>query len=260
MIQLHKALGDMPLLAVCTDACKGLEEAVKLVFPMVEQRECFKHLMDNYVKKYKGAEHMYPAGRAYRKDVHDYHMNHAYAIPKTKLYLDTYHSLNWYRSGFNPAIKCNYVTNNIAEVFNNWIKDIKDLPVSELADKVRENIMVLWHKRRNIGEMLDGRILPAVLHVLKAQTRGLGHLTVVQDDHYASQVVDIFTFNSKQVVKAYLHECLCEEWQHIGKSCQHGLALITQQPIRDVRMEDFVNEYYSCWNKTLLFRQEKELS
>jgi hypothetical protein len=85
--QLHKALGDMPLLVVCTDACKGLEEAMKLVFPMAEQRECFKHLMDNYAKKYKGPEHMHHAGRAYKKDVHDYHMNHVYAIPKTKLYL-----------------------------------------------------------------------------------------------------------------------------------------------------------------------------
>jgi hypothetical protein len=88
------------------------------------------------------------------------------------------------------------------------------LLVSELADKVREKIMVLWHKRRKIGKMLDGRILSTVLHVLKAQTSGLGHLTVVQGDHYAAQIVDISTSNSKQVVKSYLHACSCEEWQH----------------------------------------------
>jgi transposase-like protein len=74
MTQLHKALGDMPLLAICIDACKEIEEVVKLVFPMAEQRECFKHLMNNYIKKYKGAEHMYPIVRAYKKDVR--HMNH----------------------------------------------------------------------------------------------------------------------------------------------------------------------------------------
>jgi hypothetical protein len=43
--------------------------------------------------------------------------------------LDTYHSLLWYRSGFNPEIKYDYVTKNIVESFNNWIKDINDLPV-----------------------------------------------------------------------------------------------------------------------------------
>ena len=33
MEQLKKAIGDPPLLAVCSDACKGLENAVKNVFP-----------------------------------------------------------------------------------------------------------------------------------------------------------------------------------------------------------------------------------
>jgi hypothetical protein len=199
--------------------------------------------MDNYVKKYIGAEHMWPTARAYRKDVHD-HMAQVYCIPDVKLYLDTYHSLKWYRSEFSPVIKCDYVTNNIAEVFKNWIKDIKDLPVCELADKLREKLMTLWHNRRRIEQRLDGRILPAVLYVLKAQTRGLGHLNVVHDDHYAAQVADITRCNARHVVKAYLHECSCEEWQQTCKPCQHDLALITAQPIRDVRLQDFVDEYY----------------
>ena len=33
MTQLHKAIGDLPTLAICIDACKGLENAVKIVFP-----------------------------------------------------------------------------------------------------------------------------------------------------------------------------------------------------------------------------------
>ena len=51
------------------------------------------------------------------------------------------------RSAFNPAIKCGYITNNLAESFNNWIKDWKDLPVVELAEKIREMIMVFVGKK-----------------------------------------------------------------------------------------------------------------
>jgi transposase-like protein len=47
MEQLKKAIGDPPLLAVCSDACKGLENVVKNVFPNAEQRECFYHLVKN---------------------------------------------------------------------------------------------------------------------------------------------------------------------------------------------------------------------
>lgn len=51
--------------------------------------------------------------------------------------------------------------------------------------------------------------------------------------------------NHRFVVKAYLHECSCCEWQHTGKPCQHALSLITTRQIRNVRMEDFVHDYYS---------------
>jgi transposase-like protein len=54
MEHLRRAIGDPPFLAVSSDACKGLENVVKDVFPHAEQRECFRHLMENYVKKYGG--------------------------------------------------------------------------------------------------------------------------------------------------------------------------------------------------------------
>jgi hypothetical protein len=106
---------------------------------------------------------MYPAARAYRKVVHDHYKAIVQSKSDVAHWLDTYHSLLWYRSGFNPVIKCDYVTNNTAESFNNWIKDIKDLPMCELVDKIREKIIELFHRRRRIGRMLQGKILLAVL-------------------------------------------------------------------------------------------------
>jgi hypothetical protein len=67
--QVPFAIGDPSLLIVSSDACKGLENAVNAVFAHVEQMECFRHLMENYVKNYvknyADAEHMYLAARAY---------------------------------------------------------------------------------------------------------------------------------------------------------------------------------------------------
>jgi hypothetical protein len=50
---------------------------------------------------------------------------------------------------------------------------------------------------------------------------------------------------SRYVVKAYLRECSCLEWQYTGKPCHHALCLITAQQFRDVMMEEFVDDYYS---------------
>ena len=146
MMLLHRAIGDMPTLAVCSDACKGLENAVKEVFPQAECGECFRHLMQNFIKRYGGDTHskMYPAIRAYWTEEFQQHMQTVLdASSDVLVWLQKHHSLKWMICAFNPNIKCDYVRNNLAECFNNWIKEIKDLPAYELTDKLREMIMVL---------------------------------------------------------------------------------------------------------------------
>jgi hypothetical protein len=247
MTQLKKAIGEPEPLAVCTDACKGLEKSVRNVFPRAEQRECFFHLMQNFMKRFHGFGKMYPAARTYRTEVFKEHMTEIFKdAPEVWNWLRDYHNLKWMRCSFNPAIKCDYITNNIAEIFNNWIKDIKDLPVVDLADKVREMIMVLWRKRRRIVERLQGRILPAVKLQLKASTRGLGHLKVVPAGDWSAEVWDNSIGHARHRVDLHRHTCTCQEWQHTGKPCQHALAFITTQ--RNVDVCDFVDECYSVEN------------
>lgn len=124
------------------------------------------------------------------------------------------------------------------------IKDIKDLPVCELADKIREMMLLLWNKRRDVGDKLTGKILPAIIQQLKARTRGLGHLTVVKADSVHAEIWNNSS-GSRNVVKAYLQDCTCLEWQRTGKPCQHALAFLTAQQIRNVQLEDYVHEYFS---------------
>ena len=53
MQQLHRAVGSPIGLVICTDACKGLEKAVGVVFPEVEYRECMRHMYSNFMKHYQ---------------------------------------------------------------------------------------------------------------------------------------------------------------------------------------------------------------
>jgi hypothetical protein len=87
--------------------------------------------------------------------------------------------------------------------------DWKDLPVVELTDKLREMVMVPWVKRRKILERLSGKILPAVIQQLKARTRGLGHLTVVDGGSATAKIWDTSHTHSRHVVKSHLYECTC---------------------------------------------------
>ncbi|KAF0902578.1 hypothetical protein E2562_018074 [Oryza meyeriana var. granulata] len=64
-------------LAICIDACKGLENAVERMFANYEKRECFRHLMENLAKRKTGMVYgnLWPAARAFRSEVYQYRLN-----------------------------------------------------------------------------------------------------------------------------------------------------------------------------------------
>jgi hypothetical protein len=259
LVAATKAIGQPSPLAIHCDASKRLIGAVRDIFPQAEMRECFRHLMQNYIKQFPGKEHMYPAALAYRREVHEQHKAHVVGIDGFVMWLKWNHPLLWYRSGFNTDIKCDYITNNIAEVFNNWVKDHKDLPICELADKIRVKIMELFFKRRRIGDKLEGKILPSIINILNAWTRGLGHLSIAKSDYYSAEMQDNNNVLAKHIVKAAEKWCSCLEWQHTGKPCQHGLVVIIAQPFRDVGMENFMDDYFLVEKFKKAYAREVEL-
>ena len=52
-------------------------------------------------------------------------------------YLKQNHKKLWTRRQFSTCSNVGYVTNNLAESFNNWIKDDKALHLDDLMDRIR---------------------------------------------------------------------------------------------------------------------------
>jgi hypothetical protein len=71
--------------------------------------------------------------------------------------------------------------------------------------------MELFHRRRRIDCMFKGKILPPILRMLKARTRGLDHFSYVKGDNYVAEVRDNNDCHSKFIVRILDRECQCEE-------------------------------------------------
>jgi hypothetical protein len=142
--------------------------------------------------------------------VHEQHKANVVGIDGLTKWFKENHSFLWYRSGFNSDIKCDYITNNIAEVFNNWIKDHKDLPVCDLANKIRVMIMELFYEEKDWYQ-LEGNTLPSIINILRARIRGFGHLSLAKGDHYYAEVQDNNNVLAKHIVKDDLTYCSCLE-------------------------------------------------
>jgi hypothetical protein len=84
--------------------------------------------------------------------------------------------------------------------------------------------MELFHRSRTIAHRLQGKILAAILRVLKARTRGLGHLSLTKGDNYYAEVQDNGDCHSRVVLRASHKECACEKWHNSTsiQKCQNG--------------------------------------
>jgi len=152
------------------------------------------------------------------------------------------------RSKFSEHIKCDHITSNVAEVWNNWVKDIKDLPIADLADTLRSKFMELYARRRRIGEKFEGHImLPIVVRQLHALSRQLGHLKIKDGGRDEAEVTEVTDSQKiiRHVVNIKNHICTCREWQVSVKSCPHTLALVTT--CRNPKMEEYLHPYFSVY-------------
>ena len=143
----------------------------------VEHRECMRHLVANFQKRFRGEvfqKHLWPACRAYQSERFEEHYNLMYeACLEAMKWIHDNHKHLWVRHLFSEASKCDYNTNNIAETFNSWIRNEKCLEVIDLMDRIRQLCMEKMFLRRKIARKLEGKILPNVMKDLNTKSRNL---------------------------------------------------------------------------------------
>jgi len=147
------------------------------VFPEAEHRECMYHLVQNFKKRYSGKvfdEHLWASAYSWSPYMFDKHYQ-AMAAAKAEAmkYLQDTHKKLWTRSQFGTASKVDYVTNNLAESFNNWIKGEKQKHLDDLMDTIRQKILIKWNHRKRVATKFEGKILPHIVQKLKDDSYNL---------------------------------------------------------------------------------------
>ena len=144
---------------------------VSEVFPHAEHRECMWHLVQNFKKRFSGKnfdDHLWASAYSWSKYMFDKHYQAmAAAKPKAMKYLQQNHKKLWTRSQFGIDSKVDYVTNNLAKSFNNWIKEEKAKHIDDLMDTIRQKLLIKWNTMKKVAKKFVGKILPHVMQQLR---------------------------------------------------------------------------------------------
>nr|CAD1817297.1 unnamed protein product [Ananas comosus var. bracteatus] len=190
---LKAAIGESEGLVFSSDRQKGLDEAVQVVYPRVEYKECMRHLYGNFKTKFRGdcyRDNLWAAAKAYTPYVYETSIAKMYEANLMAIeYLRQNHSYLWSRSKFETIAKCDYLTNNISESFNAWISNDRYRPLIDMLDTIRQKIMLKMEERRNRSRKWDHEIIPKVLKYVNNLSKGLDQYKVLWSDEFSAEVI-----------------------------------------------------------------------
>ncbi|KAF6170671.1 hypothetical protein GIB67_015623 [Kingdonia uniflora] len=159
---------------------------------------------------------------------------------------------HWARSHFDFTPKCEHITNNFFESFNNWIIKIRDKPLHKALEKLNLMLMKLMFDRRQKAKDWEEKGLVLVpraqTHIYKLK-RQYGQYRIEgtkkgdgnTGQGITGQYVAIVVSGQRWRVNLGTHECDCHEWQITGLPCVYVVSAIVHYRYS---WAIFVSEYH----------------
>ena len=144
----------------------------------------------------------------------------------------------WARYAMDTNCKTDLVVNNLSEVFNRMILDVRGKPVLSMFEGIRTKLMMRYEKKRTGAASGRWEITPTYCEILeesKKYSRNYKSMKSVGNLWQVSRGVD-----SSYAVDLDARTCGCRRWDMSGIPCSHAISAIyksRQQP------EDFVSDF-----------------
>jgi SWIM zinc finger len=137
------------------------------------------------------------------------------------------------------------------ESFNSWILQARELPILNLLEKIRQQLMVWFTERRRRGSQMHGILTPSVdSKVTVAINKARRHQVLRANDVEFEVITDCITCAVSISISTYS----CKSWQQSGIPCSHAVAaLLTDgKNVRDYTCQYLsVSNYQVAYNETI---------
>jgi hypothetical protein len=222
---------------------QGLLKAVSQIFPNSPQRFCLRHIYANFQSAgFRGEElkkFIDSASYSYTKSGFDLAM--ASLKNESELaynYMAQIPPSAWARHAFDSNCKTDLVVNNLSEVFNRMILDVRGKPIRTMIDGIRSKLMVKYSGIRKKTASTLWEITPHYSEMLEESKK--------YSRHCVAKNADVGLYEVTSGVKVYsvnlqARTCGCKKWDLTGIPCNHAVSAIAklkQHP------EDYVHDFF----------------
>ena len=228
---------------IMSDRQKGLIKAVNTVFPNCPVRYCLRHIYANFqTAGFRGEDLKKCMDNAsYSFTQHGFDLAMAEMKKQCEpawAWLSKIPVHTWARWAMDTNCKTDLVVNNLSEVFNRYILDVRSKPIVTMLVGIYDKQIVRFDEKRHGAETSKWEITPHYAEKLELMKKYSRDCVPKRSDDGLWQVK---SGDNTHAVNLDMYTCSCRKWDLTGLPCNHAVAAIYAARMHP---EDFVSEFF----------------
>ncbi|CAL5400789.1 unnamed protein product [Camellia sinensis] len=228
--ELHNLLEvnteNMPRLTILSDRQKGIVDGVEANFPTAFHGFCMRHLSDSFRKEFNNtmlvnlfweAAHSLTVIEFEAKvlEIEEMSPDAAYWIRRVPPRL--------WATAYFEGTRFGHLTANIVESLNSWFPEASGLPIIQMMECIRRQLMTWFNERRETSMQWTSILVPAAERCVAEAVERARTYQVLRANEAEFEVI---SHEGTNIVDIRSRCCLCRGWQLYGLPCAHAVAAL----------------------------------
>ncbi|XP_027930458.1 uncharacterized protein LOC114186680 [Vigna unguiculata] len=217
---------NMPRLTILSDRQKGIVDGVEANFPTAFHGFCMRHLSDSFRKEFNNTilvDLLWEAAQvltilefeAKVLEIEEISQDAAYWIRRIPPHL-------WATAYFEGQSFFHFSA-NIVESLNTWILEASGLPIIQMMECIRRQLMTWFNERRETSMQWTSILVPSAERVV---TEALDRARTHQVLRATDAEFEVISHEGTNTVDIRTRCCQCRGWQLYGLPCAHAVAAL----------------------------------
>ncbi|XP_009144282.1 uncharacterized protein LOC103867939 [Brassica rapa] len=224
---LETNTGNMPKLTILSNREPSLVDGVGVSFPTAFHGFCIHHLVESFIKEFNSDSVLVNLFWEAAKCTTEFEFH----AKVHEMLLVSQEAAMWV-SNIPPSLWATYCFDgtrfghlnvNVTESINGWIQEASGLPIIQMMECIRRQLMTLFTERRETSVQWSSILVPSAERlVLEAIEQSRAYQV-----HKANEAqFEVMTGEATLLVDIRCRSCMCRGWDLYGLPCSHAVAAL----------------------------------
>ncbi|KAL5770611.1 hypothetical protein ACOSP7_014765 [Xanthoceras sorbifolium] len=228
--ELHNLLEinteNMPKFTILSDRQKGIVEGVEANFPTAFHGFCMRHLSENFRKEFNNTllvNLLWEAANALTVIEFEAKILEIEEISQEAAYWIRRIPPRLWATAYFEGSRFGHLTANIVESLNTWILEASGLPIIQMMECIRRQLMTWFNERRETSMQWTSLLVPSAERRVAEALERARTFQVLRANEAEFEVI---SHEGTNIVDIRNRCCLCRGWQLYGLPCAHAVAAL----------------------------------